>query len=53
MAASENDTEPALVSVAVAEAADQAGDCVPTHPAFIEEPSENLDIPAFMRKGTL
>jgi cell division protein FtsZ len=38
-----------LVGVAVA-APDQSP---ATHPAFIDEPGENLDIPAFMRKGTL
>jgi cell division protein FtsZ len=43
----EEDTE--LVGVAVA-APDQSP---ATHPAFIDEPGENLDIPAFMRKGTL
>jgi cell division protein FtsZ len=51
--ASEHCAEPALVAVAVAEAGSQAAECVPTHPAFIEDPGENLDIPAFMRKGTL
>jgi cell division protein FtsZ len=49
---SEEESEP-LGAVAVAEAPDQASDYVPTHPAFIEEPTENLDIPAFIRKGTL
>jgi cell division protein FtsZ len=48
---SEEETE--LVGVAVAEHASQMADAGMPHPTFIEEPSENLDIPAFMRKGTL
>jgi cell division protein FtsZ len=48
-----DDAEPALVAVAIAEADGQPDDASPTHPAFIEEPGENLDIPAFLRKGTL
>ncbi len=42
-----------LVGVAVAEPENHADNAVPTHAAFEEEPGENLDIPAFMRKGTL
>jgi cell division protein FtsZ len=50
LACSEEETE--MVGVAVADPAVLAEDATP-HPAFIEEPGENLDIPAFMRKGTL
>ncbi|HEX4311488.1 MAG TPA: cell division protein FtsZ [Acidobacteriaceae bacterium] len=50
LACSEEETE--MVGVAVANPADLAEDSIP-HPAFIEEQGENLDIPAFMRKGTL
>jgi len=49
-AAEENGT---LAAVAIAEVPEQPTEYTPTHPAFIEEPSENLDIPAFLRKGTL
>ncbi len=45
--------EPAFVGVAVAAAVDRADEAVAIHPAFIEEPGENLDIPAFLRKGAL
>jgi len=49
----ETGREPVLVGVAVAEAVVQPDDAVAIHPAFIEEPGENLDIPAFLRKGAL
>jgi cell division protein FtsZ len=42
-----------LVGVAVAEHAPEQEGLEMPHPAFVEEPGENLDIPAFMRKGTL
>jgi cell division protein FtsZ len=45
----EDETE--LVGVAVAARTPIPEDV--THPAFVEEPGENLDIPAFMRKGAL
>jgi cell division protein FtsZ len=45
--------EAELVGVAVAEHAAQPEGMEMAHPAFVEEPGENLDIPAFMRKGTL
>ncbi len=45
----EDETE--LVGVAVAAHTPIPEDV--THPAFVEEPGENLDIPAFMRKGAL
>jgi len=48
--ASDEDAEPALVAVG---AAHQPEDSATTRPSFIEEPGENLDIPAFLRKGAL
>jgi len=45
---SEESADPALVAVAVAE---EGQNGVPAHPAFTEEPGENLDIPTFLRKG--
>ncbi len=42
-----------LVGVAVAEPSDHAENAVMSHPVFEEEQGENLDIPAFLRKGTL
>ena len=45
----EEETE--LVGVAVAAPAAQAEDSGQPHPAFAEEAGENLDIPAFLRKG--
>jgi hypothetical protein len=35
----------------VAASSAQPDDTVIPHPAFVEETNENLDIPAFMRKG--
>jgi cell division protein FtsZ len=46
-----DEDESELVGVAVA-AHTPIPEDVP-HPAFVEEPGENLDIPAFMRKGAL
>ena len=46
-AGAEEDTE--LVGVAVSSA--HPDDTAMPHPAFVEEANENLDIPAFMRKG--
>ena len=46
----DDDAEPALVAVG---AAHQAEDAATERPSFIEEPSENLDIPAFLRKGAI
>ncbi|HEY1502119.1 MAG TPA: cell division protein FtsZ [Acidobacteriaceae bacterium] len=51
LACSEEETE--LVGVAVADPGGLPDDAEVPHPAFIEEQGENLDIPAFMRKGTL
>jgi len=48
-ACAEDETE--LVGVAVVASSGEPDDVVLPHPAFVEEPSENLDIPAFMRKG--
>jgi cell division protein FtsZ len=48
-ACAEEETE--LVGVAVAASSAQPDDAVMPHPAFVEETNENLDIPAFMRKG--
>jgi cell division protein FtsZ len=48
--ASDEDAEPALVGVA---AAHREEDSATSRPSFIEEPGENLDIPAFLRKGAL
>ncbi len=45
----EEETE--LVGVAVAAPAAQSEDAGQPHPAFAEEAGENLDIPAFLRKG--
>ena len=45
--------ESELVGVAVANPAPQPEETAVPHPAFVEEPGENLDIPAFLRKGTL
>jgi cell division protein FtsZ len=42
-----------LVGVAVAEHAPEPEGMEMAHPAFVEEIGENLDIPAFMRKGAL
>ncbi|MFP5228399.1 MAG: cell division protein FtsZ [Acidobacteriota bacterium] len=47
----EEDSAP--VGVAIAESSPEPLEPVAEHPAFVEEPGENLDIPAFMRKGTL
>jgi cell division protein FtsZ len=52
MAIEEVPEEDESVAVAVAEAGAQEGVPVMAHAAFEEEPGENLDIPAFMRKGT-
>jgi len=49
--APEEDEEP--VAVAVADTCGQEEIPVMAHAAFEEESGENLDIPAFMRKGTL
>jgi len=48
---SEESAEPVLVAVGAAEEAGHAENGASTHPAFIEEPTENLDIPTFLRKG--
>jgi len=47
----EDETE--LVGVTAGAPAAVAEQNVAAHPAFIDDPGENLDIPAFMRKGTL
>ncbi|MGB9028572.1 MAG: cell division protein FtsZ, partial [Acidobacteriaceae bacterium] len=48
--APDDHAEPVLVGVA---AAHQEEDAATERPSFIEEPSENLDIPAFLRKGAI
>ncbi|HVT97578.1 MAG TPA: cell division protein FtsZ [Acidobacteriaceae bacterium] len=48
-AGAEEETE--LVGVAVAASPAQSDDVEMPHSSFVEEPGENLDIPAFMRKG--
>jgi cell division protein FtsZ len=53
MAIEEVPEEGEPVAVAVAESGAQEEMPVMAHGAFEEEPGENLDIPAFMRKGTL
>ncbi|HEX3660621.1 MAG TPA: cell division protein FtsZ [Acidobacteriaceae bacterium] len=53
MAIEELPEETETVGVAVADNAPQDQIPVMAHAAFEEEPGENLDIPAFMRKGTL
>ncbi len=50
--ASEEEFETAAVALAVAEEK-QPEIYAAAHPAFEEDPGENLDIPAFMRKGGL
>jgi cell division protein FtsZ len=50
---SEAEDEGELVGVAVAAPAEPPADAVLMHPAFVDEPGENLDIPAFLRQGTL
>jgi len=50
-AAQDAEEETEMVGVAVAASSVDHDDIVTPHPAFVEEPSENLDIPAFMRKG--
>ena len=47
------DDESELVGAAVAARSVQTEESTPVHPAFVEEPAENLEIPAFMRQGTL
>jgi cell division protein FtsZ len=49
---SSSDEENELVGVAVAARTAQE-EPAPVHPAFVEESTENLDIPAFLRQGTL
>jgi cell division protein FtsZ len=49
---SDAEVESDFVAVAVAESAGQEDEPMSQHPGFVEEPGENLDIPAFMRKGT-
>jgi hypothetical protein len=53
MAIEEVPEEDEPVAVAVADKGAQEEVPVMAHAAFEEEPGENLDIPAFMRKGTL
>jgi len=53
MAIEEVPEEDEPVAVAVAESETHGEIPVMAHAAFVEEPGENLDIPAFMRKGTL
>ncbi|MGA8529470.1 MAG: cell division protein FtsZ [Acidobacteriaceae bacterium] len=53
MAIEEVPDEDETVAVAVADTGAQEEIPVMAHAAFEEEPGENLDIPAFMRKGTL
>ncbi len=48
---SSSDEENELVGVAVVPRS--TDETAPVHPAFAEEPTENLDIPAFMRQGSL
>ncbi|MGA7521444.1 MAG: cell division protein FtsZ [Acidobacteriaceae bacterium] len=53
MAIEEVPEEDEAVAVAVADTGAQEEIPVMAHAAFEEEPGENLDIPAFMRKGSL
>ncbi len=49
----EDEDEAELVGVAAPAQRDQPIENATIHPAFVEEPGENLDIPAFLRHGTL
>jgi cell division protein FtsZ len=49
----EPEAESAMGALAVAEDPEQPPTVVTPHAGFVEEPAENLEIPAFMRKGGL
>jgi cell division protein FtsZ len=50
---SSDEDESELVGVTVGAEREQPADSAVLHPAFSEDTGENLDIPAFMRQGTL
>ncbi len=49
----EPEREAAMPALAIAEDSDQPPTVISPHAGFVEEPAENLEIPAFMRKGGL